>query len=505
MRTKTVLKNIISNFCNNFVVYILRFFSRTIFIKTIGEIYLGVNGLLSNVLGLLALAELGISTAIGYNLYKPLGNNDIKKISSLMKFYKKAYRWIALIVAVLGMILLPFLPFFIKDSGSISNLSYIYLIYLGNMVISYLFSYKRVLIISDQKNYKITPIIIATTVLQNILQIIVLIVFKNYILYLLIQTLTTILENIFVNKYIEKQYKYLKDIDSAEKLNKVEFADIKNRVKGIFIHKIGYYVLTSTDNLVISKIIGIVYVGLLSNYVLLKNTVKSFLDLIISNMTSSVGNLIAVENNEKNERIFNELNLFSFLVYSVTTICFINLFNPFISIWLGEEYLFSQLIVYVISINYFLSGMVGIVELFKGAAGLYYNDKIVPIIQATINILVSVALAFKLGVLGVMIGTLVSYVVPFIVKPIIVYKHVFNQSSKRYFVWFFKKSVIFAIMILVTSFVVGKVTIFDKYINLGLNLIISIFLPTLILFILYRNSREFKDLVSRFKLIFNRK
>ena len=182
MRTKNSIKNIIMNFLYNLLNYGLRFASRIFFVKTLAEVYLGVNGLLSNVLGILALTELGIGTAIGYSLYDPLAKNDTKKVRSLMQFYKKAYQIIALVVLVLGLILLPFIPYLIKDTTGIENLSIIYLIFLLNMVIGYLFSYKRTLINSDQKNYLIVPYTMFFNIITSVLQIVVLLIFKNYII-----------------------------------------------------------------------------------------------------------------------------------------------------------------------------------------------------------------------------------------------------------------------------------------------------------------------------------
>ena len=216
MRTKNSVKNIIMNFVNNVLLNLFRFVLRIVFIKILDEIYLGVNGLLSNILGILALSELGIGTAINFSLYKPLADKDEKKINSLMRFYKKAYMLISLIVLVLGLGLLPFLDFFIKDSSGIEHLNIIYLIFLINMVIGYLFSYKRTLIIADQKNYKIMPIIIFYNFLTTILQIVVLLVFENYFIYLLVQTMCIILENITVNLHINKNYRYLKNMKNAE-------------------------------------------------------------------------------------------------------------------------------------------------------------------------------------------------------------------------------------------------------------------------------------------------
>ena len=188
------------NFLYNILNYGLRFISRIIFVKTLAEVYLGVNGLLSNVLGILSLTELGIGTAIGYSLYEPLAKKDNDKISSLMQFYKKAYHIIAIIVLLLGLVLLPVLPYLIKDTADIENLNIIYIIFLLNMVIGYLFSYKRTLITSDQKKYKIVPHIMTFDIITSISQIFVLLIFKKYIIYLLIQSVCTILENIVINK-----------------------------------------------------------------------------------------------------------------------------------------------------------------------------------------------------------------------------------------------------------------------------------------------------------------
>ena len=279
MRTENSIKNIIMNFLYNILNYGLRFISRIIFVKTLAEVYLGVNGLLSNVLGILSLTELGIGTAIGYSLYEPLAKKDNDKISSLMQFYKKAYHIIAIIVLLLGLVLLPVLPYLIKDTADIENLNIIYIIFLLNMVIGYLFSYKRTLITSDQKKYKIVPHIMTFDIITSISQIFVLLIFKKYIIYLLIQSVCTILENIVINKYIDKQYPYLNDKKEVKPIDKFELKTIKDKVKALLLHKVGSYTLCSTDNLIISKLIGIVTVGIYSNYSLIMNMISSFIYL----------------------------------------------------------------------------------------------------------------------------------------------------------------------------------------------------------------------------------
>lgn len=504
MRTENSIKNIIMNFLYNILNYGLRFVSRIVFVKTLAEVYLGVNGLLSNVLGILALTELGIGTAIGYSLYQPLAKKNTEKIRSLMKFYKKAYRIIALIVLSLGLILLPFLPYLIKDVTGIKNLNIIYLIFLLNMVIGYLFSYKRTLIESDQKKYKIVPFIMTFSIITSMLQIIVLFIFKNYIIYLLIQSICIIVENITINNYINKQYPYLKNKEEIKPIEKKELAIIKNKVKALLLHKIGAYTLTSTDNLIISKIIGIVTVGIYSNYSLIVNMISSLIYVLVSNVTSSLGNLIASESSKKRMKVFNEMNLTCFILYGISSVCFINLFNPFIELVFGEKFLLPMSVVYIIVINHYLTGMNNTVISIQTAAGLYEKDKYIPLIQSAVNLIISIILAIKIGLAGVFIGTVVSTLLPLIIKPLIVYKHVFNEKTSIYFKELIQQTVVIIISTMLTYLLTRYIDIKNIYIDLVYRLIISVTIPGIIIYILYKNKDSFKDVIARIKIILNK-
>lgn len=505
MRTMNSIKNIISNLVNNVLLNLLRFVSRIIFVKQIGEVYLGVNGLLSNVLGLLALSELGIGTAINYSLYKPLADKDESKVKSLMKFYQKAYRYISLFILVVGIILMFFLPHFIKDTEGIENLSIIYLIFLLNMVIGYLFSYKRTLIIADQKNYKIMPIIIFFNFLTTVLQIIVLLFFKNYIIYLLMQTICILLENIFVNRYINKEYPYIKLLKDSSSIEKEELKNIKTNVKALMYHKIGTYAVNSTDNLIISKFIGIVAVGIYSNYSLILNTVSSVIYLFINNVVSSFGNLIVKEKPEKRLKVFNEMYFIYFVLYAISTVCFINLFNPFIELTFGENFLLDLPTVYLISFNFYIVGMMNVLDLVKSAAGIYDQDKYVPIIQALVNIVVSVVLAIKIGIAGVFVGTLVSSFVPLIIKPFVIYKTIFERSPQTYFKEFISHILLLCIAVILSLGILHFINIENGILNIAVRLVISVVVPSVILFICYHKSEECQSFIGRCKFILSRR
>lgn len=496
MRTLNSLKNTFGNLLNSLILNLLRFVSRIVFVKVLSEVYLGVNGLLSNVLGLLALAELGIGTAISYSLYKPLSLNDDKKCMVLMKFYRKAYRIIAIVVLALGLVLLPFLPWFIKDTNGIENLSIIYLIFLGNMVITYLFSYKRTLITADQKNYKITPFLVFFNFLTTILQIIVLLLFKNYILYLLVQTVCIILENVTVNGYIDKHYPYLKDIKNAGKLNDNELGEIKTNIKALMLHRVGGYVLTATDNIVISKFIGIVTVGIYSNYVLIYNALHNFIYTFVSNVTASFGNLIAEGNKEKRYKVFGELDFIAFCLYGVSAICLLFVLNPFIGFVFGPKFVLPLHVVLLIIVNYYIVGVNQVSIMVQSAAGVYKYDKFIPLLEAFINLTISVILANYIGISGVLIGTLVSYMLPLIIKPLVVFKYVLEKNVSVYFKTFIKQFIILCISGGIV-FVLTSVTFNSLIVQIVYNLIVSLCVPTILIILIFGRTEEFISMKGR--------
>jgi len=504
MRTKNAFSNISFALVNNVLLNVLRFVTRTIFIHYLSSLYLGVNGLLSNVLGILSLADLGISTAIGFSLYKPLAENDKEKIKSLMAFFKKAYRIIALIVLVIGLGLLPFLDVFVDNPDSIPNLWVYYLVFLFNMVVGYLFSYMRTLMIADQKEHKITKFVICFNLTLTGLQILVLILFKNYLIYLLVQSLVLLVENIVINNYIVKEYPYLKE-KNVEKLDQEDKKSLTTNVKALLFHKIGSYFVDSTDNLIISKFLGLVTVGLYSNYYLITSTFSSFLTSALWGSVASFGNLNVMESEEKRYSIYKVINLIGFTCYGVIAICLFQLFNLFVKdIWLGKEYILGISTVIIICINFYVSGMMHVNDAIKSSGGLYDKDKFVPLIQSAINIVASIILVKYYGLTGVFIGTLLSSIVPTIVKPYIIYKYLFNRSCLSYFVMYFKQLAIILISALIVVFINSKITISSAILAFIVKGIISASIPLLLIFICYFKTETFAILKDKIKVILKR-
>ncbi len=503
MRTESSIINLICAFIGQFLGLLISLAARFIFVKILATEYLGLSGLFSNILTVLSFAELGIGAAINYSLYKPLAEKDTEQIKSLMRLYKFAYRTIGIIIFVGGLIILPFLPVLINDMPTnIPYINLIFILFVINSASSYFYSYKRALIISDQKRYIATIYRYSFYFLLNVAQIIVLLLTRNYILYLLTQIAITLLENVAISIKANKLYPYLRE-GNIEKLNSDTEKEIKRNVSATIIHSIGGKIINATDNIVISKYIsnGLIQVGLYSNYFLVTNALNIILAQVFSSMTASIGNLAVEEDKNKLHSIFKKVFFLNFWVFSFSTICLLILFNDFIELWLGSKFVFNSAIVLTIVINFYLTGMRKTVITFRDALGLYWADRYRPIIEVIINIVVSIILAKYIGIIGVFIGTIVSTLTTcFWVEPYVLYKHGLHQKVRGYFLKYAQYTIVFAIVSLITvamSSIITTVTIGSFIIKI----IICILVPNIIYYLIYRKSDEFKYYINLIKTI----
>jgi O-antigen/teichoic acid export membrane protein len=496
LRLKNTLNNIAFGLGGTLITTLLGFISRTVFINTLGVTYLGVNGLMISVLSMLSLAELGVGTAITFSLYKPLAEKDTEKVNTLMAFYKKFYRIIGLIIFALGLLFMCFLKYIVKDADGISNLYLIYFIFLVDTSYTYFFSYKRTLITADQKAYLLVPFTAGFYSLMVVARIAVLILFQNYIIYLLIQLVVGLAENIFINRYINRKYTFLKD-KSEQKIPKSEMAVITKNVKAMFLHRLGDYAVNGTDNIIISAFVSVTVVGLYSNYLLVITAVNTFLLLIFDSATASFGNLIAQETREKSLEVFKVFNFLGFWIFGWATVCFYNLLNPFISLWIGNSYLIEQAIINIVLLNYYLVGMRVPLGVVKTAAGVYAQDRYVPLIQAAVNLTFSIILVQYWGLAGVFAGTVISSVaVVCWYRPLVVYKHVFQTSVKQYFIHYFYYALVVVINILLTDYICSFFLAEYGIINFILRSIVCLIIPNLVVIALFFRAKEFKDIAG---------
>lgn len=490
-RTSNVIRNAIGGVGGQLFTSIFMFICRTYFIKLLGATYLGINGLFSNILSMLSLAELGIGPAIVFSMYKPIAENDEIHIAKLMNFYKNAYRIVAVVVAVIGLCILPFLDFLIKDAPNVENLKLIFVLILSNTVISYFYAYKGSMLNADQRSYIVVIFRNIFAVIQNVSQIVVLITTGNFIIYLITQMITTFLANLVQAVYVDKKYPFLVKY-KTEKIDKTERTHIMKHVRGMMMHKIGGFVLNSTDNLVISKFVGIVAVGVYSNYLMIINLIKSYVSQLSRSISASVGNLIASESKEKSYSVFNSILLVYFWLYSFCTISFWVMFQPFIEWWIGGEYLLGGTTLFIVLVNFYCTGIQDCVNTFTNATGLFWESRYKPVFECIINLGVSVVLAHKIGIAGVFIGTLASYLCTFWINPVLMFKKQFKKNVAVYFI----KFIIYLVITTTLALLLGDICnyMFEEasVLSILMRALICVSVPNLLYIVLFCKTEEFK-------------
>lgn len=493
-RMKNSIYNGLSEVLCNVFVAILSFAVRTVFIHSLGDQCLGLDGLFTNILSMLSLAELGFTSAISFSLYEPLAKKDNVKLGNLMSYFRKVYKNIAVIIFLGGLILLPFLNYFVKDYSVNYNIYLIFFLYLINSASSYLTSYNEMLLISDQKSYKLTWIKMAYNILVYSLQIVILVYTSNFILYLIVQFILRFLQRITNYIYINKMYSEI-DFHSRATLGKEEKDKIKKNIKGLIFHRVGNYAVNGTDNILISALVNISTTGLYSNYLSIISIFKNLIGSVINATTSSFGNLNVLESAKTKENSFNVVNFICCSLSSYFVVCLFFCINPFINLWVGEKFLLGFSYIVIICINCYLGCLMFSVDAVKNSAGLFYIDRYVPIIQACINLFISIVLGIKIGLLGILLGTLISSVLTVnLIKPIVIYKNIFKSSYLNYFKTIFK-NIIFALLItLICWTILNKISFSNNLLELIIRGLIVTFVYILTFILFYFNSKEFKYL-----------
>lgn len=501
-RLNNSIRNAIFGMSTQIINIILGFINRSVFIHFLTIDYLGISGVFTNLLTMLSLAELGVASSMVYSLYKPLANKDKDVLQGLMKLYANIYRTIAIIILIIGIIIIPYLPLIVDKDINIDNLNLIYILYLLNTVLSYLFSYKKSLISADQKEYINLKYRNRFNILRSLLQMTFLYLTSNFIIYLLIQIVCTFMENLFISIKANKLYPFLKSKDKIELPYEIK-KELSTNVKSTMIYKISGVMLDSTDNLIISSIVGLKWVGLLANYNLIISSVNMLMSVIFNSVTASVGNFIAKESKEKQEGLFYVLFMISFCMYGFSSICLITLTNPFIKIWLGNEFLFDIKTLIIIVINFYIIGMQSTVWMYRSTMGLYRYGKWRPIISAILNIFISVFLGNRIGLIGVLLGTSIVRVLTNVwYDPIVIFRYGFGKSSTKYYYVYLK----YLLMLIGLTTIVYTLNIqIDKTFGFSFmtmtifNILISI---VMFIIILYR-TKEFKYIFNMFILKIN--
>ncbi len=499
MRSTNSIKNAITAVISNVVTILIGIVSQAIFIKTLGAEYLGINGLFTNIVSMLGIVELGIGSAIIYNLYEPIAKDDKEKIKSLMNFYKKSYRVIAVIVFIIGMMIIPFLKNIVGDISIDINIEFIYSLFIIDVVASYLLTYKRSILYANQKTYITNIVHIGYLIVMNTLQIVILLIAKNFIAYLMIKIICRILENIVITIIANRKYPYIKE-KNVKKIDKKTTKDIIKKVKGLIFHKVGSFVVLGTDNIIISKFLGVVTVGLYSNYNMIIQAVSNLFLQVFDSLTASVGNLLVENNCKKSYEIYKNMLMMNSILFTFATTEIICLIEPFIKVWIGEQYILSKVVLIILMVNFYIQGMRKTCLVFKMAAGIFHEDRYFPIIESIINIIVSVILVKIIGLPGVFLGTIVSTLPVILISyPKYVYIPLFHKSFWNYV----KENAYYYILAFITVSIAMIVTSYININNLIVKLIVNAITSSIIFaimqYIFFHNKSEYKYLKNMLK------
>lgn len=502
MRKEKSIKNSITSVLSNLFVMVFNFITQSIFIKTLGTEYLGLNGLYTNILTMLSFFELGIGSAIVFHLYLPISKDDREKIKSLMLFYKKMYTYVSIAIFLAGLAIIPFLGKIVGDISIDVNIYIIYLMYLINTSSSYLLSYKKNIIQADQKGYILNIVHIFYVVILNCFQMFILFQTHNYYLFLGLKFIFQLIENI-VDYYIASRlYPYLKETN-VKNLDKSTSDDIYKKVKALFFHQIGSSVINGTDNIIISTFLGVSIVGLYSNYYMIINAVNILCKQFITATTSSVGNLLSSDSSiEKKFEVFDNMRFINFILSCISANCILLIIQPFIILWIGENYLLSSMVVVVLVLNYFQKTQRSVYQTFKDSAGIWYEDRYIPIIEAIINIIVSIICVHLMGLAGVFVGTIVSGLILWLYSyPKYVYTVLFKRKYSKYYIETIKYIVLFICIAVCSMAISFFINVKNMYLKIIINLAIATLLPIVFILIAYRSNSKLmylKKLINKF-------
>ena len=502
-RTENSAHNLIYSIVAQLSTVILTFFSRTVFIESLGEEYLGINGLFSNIITILSLAELGIGTAIVYSMYQPISEGNEEKIAALVGYYKHLYSILAIAVTGIGLAFFPFLDFFINFDRDIPYIKYYYFLFLLQTVSSYLIVYRTSILTADQKNFLITRNEIIGNFVSVIGQILVLKLTDSYALYTIVHIVVGLAVNWINSRRAVRYYPY---ITEKHVLSTKEKKDIWINIKSMFAYKVGGVILNNTDNLLISKLVGTVVVGYYSNYSLLISKISNMVNLIFTSIQASLGNYNVEKEGKDMYSMFKIISFIEYWVYAFCSISFCLLTNDFIELWIGKRFVLADNILYVCVLNFYIQGVLYPIWCYRNTTGLFKDTRFLMYFAAVINLVLSILLGMRYGLLGILVSTAIARMATNLwYEPYILFDKYFSIKVKEYYFRELGRIVKIGLYIVISQFIFNKIQIERLGILLLVKIGYCVFVPNILLWIENRKSEEYSYVLQRVAGLVHRK
>ncbi len=501
-RTDNAALNVFWSIVLYIIYYVVQFLSRTIFIRCLGNQYLSIAGLFSNIITLLSFTELGLGSASVFALYKPIANKDFNEINRYLALFSKLYKYIASVTFVIGILVIPFFPYIIGDNSLDFSDTYIVLVYcifLLDTISSYFLITKRLFMIADQKNYIVSIVDQICNVLFTIIRCVLIALYSNYLIFLILQLFQTFFSNYAIHRYVKKKYPLITNINATGSLQPEQIKDVKNNLFSIFFYKIGSIILNGTDNILISAMDGILTVGVYSNYVLVIHSIQILTMKLFEGISASIGNLTVTEDKQSQMKVFYQLDSFCSFVFSFVSICLMVLLNSLIKIWIGEDFILSQSVVLPSVLALYTLGSNQVLSMYRSSLGLFKQAKFFPILAAIFNIIFSVVFYKLIGLAGIFWATVMSRILFFSAADInLVFFRGFNTTSIFYWGKYFLRFVcVFAIYLMVST-IIGRFDIV-RFRDLVISTLICILVSLSGLTLCYMLDRNFILFIGRIK------
>ena len=494
-RTRNAIRNTKWGVVQKTVNILFPFIVRTVLIYTLSAEYAGLSSLFTSILSILSLTELGFSNAIVYHMYKPIANDDKEKVCTLLNVYKKAYLVIGIVILIIGISIIPILPYLIKDDIPDSiNLYVLYGVYLANNVISYfLYGYKTSLLSAYQREDIISKNTLIYTVLLNGFQCIILIFFRNYYAFVVIIPLATIVLNLLNNRSAKKMFPEFKP---EGKLDAGEKSELRRSIVGLMIWKLGGATRNTFDSIVVSMYLGLVTVSIYNNYFYIIYGLNAILGVIITSITAGVGNKIATDTPENNYKDFRKFQFYYNWIAGLCAIYLMCLYQPFMNLWMGSKMMFSNGIMFLFCYYFLMLQQGNINSVYYHAAGLWWHGRIRSIIEAIVNLCLNFVLGKYWGVVGILLATIISFsCINFYGSKFIFTEYFKNKKTLKYFVENYYCALITCICGIISYVITeyfAKIVGFNLIIRLVIGVCVCTLIPNIMFFLVYSCNKTYK-------------
>lgn len=494
MRIFNVLRNSAYSVISFTCVALLGICVRKLFTQYLPIELLGLEGLFGNIISMLSLAELGVATVISYSLYREIANRNEKEINMLMNIYRYIYMLIGSFIFLIGVVLFFFLPAVIKEKNiPWLYIQLVYIIQIATVLSTYFLAYKRTLFAADQKDYICIKIEMICKILNSLVQIASIVYFKNYIFYAVSSLIFNILSNVIISYKVKKVYPFIENV-------KVTFADLKERkffvdTKNFMIHKIAYLFYSGLDMVIVTSFLGLKEAGLLSNYVLIHMGIYAVLYKCFQGIIPSLGNLVYSEDKDRSISVYDVLDLAYSFLGSYVCCVYIIVFQPFIGLFFGKQFLLPNEYVVLLASSVFLSMQFENAYNYRSTHGNFENDRLYMILSAISKLVVAVIFVKYWGIQGLVLGTIVG--LGFIIYGRIqfVFRIIFQTSMRKYLIKHLLFSLLIGIEIVGIKYLFAWFDFEVNYMNLIIECVFIGIIMIVIQSVLFYKTKEFQELL----------